>query len=62
MNTKKDKLRQQLDKTLNAGFGPKAARMALSFVGGMIPVAGGVFSGISEIWDTKEREKFQKIT
>ena len=62
MFDKKHQLNQQLDETITTGKGPKAARMALSFIGGMIPIAGGVFSGISELWETKEREQFQKVT
>lgn len=62
MQSEKDQLQQQLNEATEKGAGPKATRLALQFVGGMIPVAGGVFSGISDLWETREREQFQNVT
>ncbi len=37
-DTIKDKLKRDLEESLKNGIGPKAARMALSFLGGIIPL------------------------
>ncbi len=60
-DTIKDKLKRDLEESLKNGIGPKAARMALSFLGGIIPFAGGVVSGAASAWSEKESENFHKI-
>jgi hypothetical protein len=56
-----DKFKQDLEDSLKNGVGPKAARMALSILGGMIPVAGGILSGAASAWSEQESINFQKI-
>lgn len=58
---KKENIKKELEDSLKSGFGPKAARMALSFIGGLVPVAGGAISGAASAWSEKESENFQKI-
>jgi hypothetical protein len=57
----KEKIKKELEESLKSGLGPKAARLALSFIGGLIPIAGGAISGVASTWSEKESENFQKI-
>ncbi len=59
--TEKDKFNKDLEDSLKNGIGPKAARYALSIVGGLIPFAGGAISGLASVWSEKESENFQNI-
>lgn len=56
-----EELKQEIEDSLNNGIGPKAARMALSILGGLIPFAGGVLSGSAAAWSESEANNFQKI-
>jgi hypothetical protein len=56
-----DRLKQGIEDSLKNGIGPKAARMALSIIGGMIPFAGGILSGSAAIWSEAESQNFQKV-
>ena len=58
---KQEELKQEIEDSLNNGIGPKAARMALSIIGGMIPFAGGILSGSAAAWSESETKNFQKI-
>ncbi len=60
-NEEKDKVRKDLEEALNRGVGSKAARFALSVLGGLIPFAGGALGGYSDYWSEKENEAFQKV-
>lgn len=60
-NFDKDQLKIDLENSLKNGVGPRAARLALSILGGMIPGAGGLVSGAASAWSEKESENFQKI-
>jgi hypothetical protein len=60
-NLDSEKLKHDLEESLKNGIGPKAARMALSIIGGMIPIAGGVLSGSASAWSEKDSANYQKI-
>lgn len=57
----KDKLRRDLDEAMSSGAGPKAARFALAVLSGLVPIAGGIVSGASEVWSEREEEYFKGI-
>jgi hypothetical protein len=56
-----DSVRQEMEKALKGGAGPKAARFALACLGGMIPVVGGAFGAAASAWSERAQEKFNKI-
>lgn len=57
----RDELRKEMDAALAGGVGPRAARFALSCLGGLIPFGGGVLGGASDAWSEAEDEQFKKI-
>ena len=58
---KSDSVRQEIEKALEGGTGPKAARFALACLGGMIPVVGGAFGAAASAWSERAQEKFNKV-
>ncbi|MBA7620201.1 hypothetical protein ES703_27546 [subsurface metagenome] len=49
-----------MEKALEGGAGPKAARIALACLSG-IPLVGGAFSASAGAWSEREQKKFNKI-
>lgn len=57
----RDKLREDLEKALARGAGPKIARFALACLSGAIPIAGGVIGAAGGAWSEAEQSQFNKI-
>lgn len=57
----KDELKQELEKALSHGIGPRAARFALACLGGAIPGFGGAIGGIAGSWSEREQQEFNRI-
>ncbi|MCG8313682.1 MAG: hypothetical protein MI976_10735 [Pseudomonadales bacterium] len=57
----KDEIKKELEKAMQGGAGPKAARFALAVLGGLIPFAGGAAGGAAGAWSEAESEYFKKI-
>lgn len=60
-NDEVDKIEKQMDDALTAGAGPKIARFALAFLGGLVPIAGGAIGGVAGAWSEEEQDNFNKI-
>jgi hypothetical protein len=56
----KEELSREMEKALEGGGGPKAARFALACLGG-IPGVGGAFSATASAWSDAQQKKFNKI-
>jgi hypothetical protein len=54
-------VRKELEKAIEGGAGPKAARFALAVLGGLMPYAGGALGGVAGVWSDSESEYFKKI-
>lgn len=59
--TKDHSIRREMERALEGGTGPKAARFALACLGGMIPAVGGAFGAAANAWSERAQEKFNKI-
>jgi hypothetical protein len=56
-----EQFRKQLDEVMADGGGPKAARLALACLSGIIPGFGGVIAGVSATWSEKEQAEYNRI-
>jgi hypothetical protein len=56
----KERLRNELEKALGSGAGPKVARFMLALLGG-VPLAGGAFGAGSAYWSETSQEKINQI-
>jgi hypothetical protein len=61
MISKKDAIKKELEDSLKKGYGPKVARFAISFLGGLVPIGGGAIGGIASAWSEKESDDFKKV-
>lgn len=52
---------RQIEETLASGAGPKWARFALSCIGGAIPLAGGLASGLAGAWSERDQQYYNKL-
>ncbi len=50
----------ELERTLQSGAGPRAARFALALLSGL-PGVGGLFSGAAGAWSENEQDRFNRI-
>lgn len=57
----KGDIKKELEKAIESGVGPKAARFALAALGGLIPFAGGAIGGAAGAWSESESDYFKKI-
>jgi hypothetical protein len=61
MSSKKDVIKKDFEESLKNGYGPKAARFALAFISGLVPIGGGAIGGIASAWSEKESDDFKKV-
>ena len=54
-------VREELEKSLKEGVGPKAARYALACLGGLVPFAGGMVSGAAGAWSESDQERINNL-
>jgi hypothetical protein len=59
--TEESEIKHQLDEALKAGSGPKVARFALAFLGGLVPFVGGAIGGAAGAWSDAEQDQFRRI-
>jgi len=52
---------KELEKIINGGKTPGVIRFVLNMLGGGIPYAGGIVSGITGKWSENEQEKINKL-
>jgi len=57
----KNELRESLDEAMGAGAGPSVARVALAFLGGLVPGLGGPLGAAAAAWSEAESETFKRI-
>jgi len=57
----KEQIENEINKALQSGVGPKAARIALAFLSGLVPGVGGVFGAGAGAWSESEQERINKI-
>jgi hypothetical protein len=55
-----DGLREEMDRALQAGAGPKLARFALACLGG-VPFVGGALGGAAGFWSEAEQARLNKL-
>ena len=62
---KSDANNEELEKTmtesLTPGYGPRIARLAMSILGGAIPLLGGAVSGAAGAWSETEQDHFNRV-
>ncbi len=61
MEEEQNKLKKQLEEALKNGAGPKVARLALAFLSGIVPIAGGLIGGAASAWSEKEQSDLNNI-
>ena len=55
-----DSLREEMEKALRGGAGPKLARFALACLSG-VPFVGGAFGGVAGIWSEADQARLNKL-
>jgi hypothetical protein len=57
----KEELENAITQSLTHGYGPKIARLAMSILGGAIPLLGGAVSGAAGAWSETEQDHFNRV-
>lgn len=57
----KEKLKKEIEDSLEGNTGSKVARFALSVLSGIVPVAGGAIGGAASAWSEAEQEKLNNL-
>ncbi len=60
-NDDRNRLREELERVLKSGGGPKAMRFALAVLSGAIPWVGGIASGVAGAWGEQNQAEFNEI-
>src|SRR5438132_14309862 len=55
-----DNLREEMEKALQGGAGPKLARFALACLSG-VPFIGGALGGVAGFWSETDQARFNKL-
>jgi hypothetical protein len=61
MGEDRDTIRDEFEKAIESGAGPKIARFALACIAGAVPLVGGVFGAAGGAWSEAEQDRFKKI-
>lgn len=56
-----DEFEKEMTESLTHGYGPRIARLAMSILGGAIPLLGGAVSGAAGAWSEKEQDHFNRV-